>query len=113
MDPTPEQVETMSSIVDVAEWLGILDAVRDSLLSTLGAEPDMHPRIIAVIPDTDFQTVVEAWDPNGQKPTLAKRSMGTLLARACRLACKRDPDGAAAAQLATPSVCPSSADASS
>eukprot|EP00971_Amphidinium_carterae_P331493 6465081-Amphidinium_carterae.1 len=30
--------------------------------------------------------------------------MATLLARVCRLACKRDPDGPAAVQLATPSA---------
>eukprot|EP00971_Amphidinium_carterae_P249048 4943577-Amphidinium_carterae.1 len=85
MDPTPEQAEAMTSISDAAEWLGILEPVRDSLLAALGAEPDMHPRIIAGIREADFQTAVDYWDLNGQSPTLAQKSMANLLARTCRL----------------------------
>eukprot|EP00971_Amphidinium_carterae_P109658 2171888-Amphidinium_carterae.1 len=91
MDPTPEQAEVMMTIADVAEWVGFIDPVRDSLLNVLGAQPEMHPRVIAGIPDGEFVIVVGTWVLNGQTPTPVQKSMATLLARACRIACKLSP----------------------
>eukprot|EP00971_Amphidinium_carterae_P172471 3418684-Amphidinium_carterae.1 len=65
MDPPPDVAEAMETIAEAAIWVGFLEPVRDTLMVALGADPAMHPRVIACMPHTDFQDVVDkGWSLN-------------------------------------------------
>jgi len=115
IEPTEEEASAFTTVDQVAAWaaLGVSqaadgprqpDPVRDSLYDLFGLEGDMHVRVLALIPEVDFEEALSDWrilkpqQPQSSEgdlsseavavaPTHAQRAQAGLFGRAARIAC--------------------------
>jgi len=105
VEPTPEEAASFTTVDQVATWasLGVSqpatgsrlpDPVRDSLFEAFGLSGGSHVRVLALIPEEDFDDTVASWmipsqvgDQPAAQPTHAQRAQASLFGRAARIAC--------------------------
>ena len=102
MDPTPGELATFASVGVVGTWAGFTNladenSVGGSLFAALGLNTAQAPRIIGVLSEADYNTVVQSWrvprfhadgspmDPPSRAPTMAEHGQAILFGRACRI----------------------------
>ena len=92
VEPSPEECETWVHVGDVAKWAGFssedsshLTAII-SLYQLLGLSATTHVRVLAAIPEADFDDLVRSWVIEEAAPTPALRALAGLLGRGARIA---------------------------
>ena len=116
IEPTEDEAASFTTVDQVAAWaaLGVSqaadgprqpDPVRDSLYALFGLEGSTHVRVLALIPEVDFEDTLSDWkiprtsqparssegEPSVEAeagvPTHAQRAQAGLFGRAARIAC--------------------------
>ena len=91
VDPSEEVCATFATLKEVAAWAGVSGDPADAksplgaLLHALGATVELHPRIIAAMPEADYAMIMEEFLIDGVKPTPVQRTTAALLGSACRV----------------------------
>ena len=104
MDPTETERNGMTNMAKVFSWAGFVEGdiinantVSGSLASLLGVTQHVAPRVIGIISEADYDSVVSRWkvpqigsDGNpmpggGSPPTMAQLGAAKLVGRACRV----------------------------
>lgn len=94
MDPTPHEQIGFHMIADVADWAALDGAANDtetargSLFRALGVTGSEHPRILAAIPDVNYDAIVSAWRIAESLPTAAQIGQARLVAHGCKVTCR-------------------------
>eukprot|EP00971_Amphidinium_carterae_P334490 6469807-Amphidinium_carterae.1 len=92
MDPTPEEVSSWKSILDVCSWAGLggnpADAATPlgSFLKVLGSDGNDHWRVVAFMPKERFQQLMTQWDAAGAAPTPIQLTQAGLVGYGARVA---------------------------
>ena len=101
MDPTREELNNLVNAGMVMDWVGAPGSAYDrtttygSLLNVLGATPDVHTRVLAIIPEEMFMNTINEWMIGGIAPTMVDYGQAALVGRICRLACGAPTQGEA------------------
>ena len=77
MDPSPEVVSMFVDVSSIAAWCDMDEVTTVSLFSHLGIRPDMHPRVLAAIPQESLATRISFWRlDDDAAPSPAQLSQG-------------------------------------
>lgn len=94
MEPSRDEAEAMTSVEKVCDWAELAGAPREAFLGALGLRPGTHVRVVAGIPEADYEEVcktvrVPAANPSDPAvaPTAAVISQMALVGRTARLLC--------------------------
>ena len=94
MDPSTQEISRFTDLNLIADWVGIpgtdtdVTSVRGALFTHVGVLATMHPRIVAIIPEAQFDGYIVSWALVGQiPPSPAMKAMGGLLGRIARITC--------------------------
>ena len=61
MDPSPEVVSTYVDVSSIASWCEMDEASTNSLFKHLGIRRDMHPRVLATMPQETLTAQISSW----------------------------------------------------
>jgi hypothetical protein len=111
MDPSADEMLTLTTVGAVALWTGMSELTRAALFAALGCAEEDHVRTIAAIPAVDFNSLVLTLQPAGVAATPTQRSQAGLLGRTCRVVCGVEPTLAAAAAAAAAATAAAAASA--
>ena len=87
----PSELEflAMSSVDDVAAWLGLMGSdanqPRHSLFKLLGIKGPIHHRLLAAIDEADFKQALGNWAIGQEAPSPAVRGQAGTVWRVCRV----------------------------
>mmetsp|Transcript_26662 Transcript_26662/g.48879 ORF Transcript_26662/g.48879 Transcript_26662/m.48879 type:complete len:337 (-) Transcript_26662:80-1090(-) len=93
MDPTAEELAQITSVATALDWagLGSSGAAADgrlAFLAAFGVAEEDAPRVLAIIPESDYQEAAKGIRIGGNLAPPGVVAKALLAARACRLACK-------------------------
>ncbi len=80
MDPTEAELAAINTVDEAANWIGLHGAPGDaatergSLFLLLGLQAAQHVRLIAMMSEVDYDTLIATWMPGGAAPTPAQTS---------------------------------------
>ena len=93
-EPTDAELQDFATLAEVAAWAALPGTADDdksalgALLLLLGAAITMPPRVVASLPEADFDALLQSWSIDGQPPTPVQRTTAAMFGLACRIACK-------------------------
>ena len=58
MDPSSEEVESLTTLQAIIEWVGMEAPIAADVLRLLGMQPDQHPRALANVAIPDLEAVL-------------------------------------------------------
>eukprot|EP00971_Amphidinium_carterae_P325875 6456403-Amphidinium_carterae.1 len=92
MEPTPEEVSSWTSLLDVCRWAGLGGDPADagtalgSFLKVLGSNGSDHWRVLAFMPKERFQQLLSQWDAAGAAPSPIQLTQAGLVGFGARVA---------------------------
>eukprot|EP00929_Paragymnodinium_shiwhaense_P101057 TRINITY_DN63817_c0_g1_i1.p1 TRINITY_DN63817_c0_g1~~TRINITY_DN63817_c0_g1_i1.p1 ORF type:complete len:406 (+),score=135.04 TRINITY_DN63817_c0_g1_i1:124-1341(+) len=102
MDPTPEEAAAIKTVGAAIDWAGLkgsaddLATPRGAFLEAFGLEESDPPRVVAIMPESDYTATSQALK-QGEKPVPpAIVAKALLVFRACRHVCEAAKAAAAA-----------------
>ena len=100
-----DEIDKMKTMKDVFDWAGFTgddltsdQTVGGTLAKLLGVDGTEHPRIMALIEDSDFVAMIAKWkvartvggNVSYDAPSMAETGKAKLVLRACKVACGSD-----------------------
>eukprot|EP00971_Amphidinium_carterae_P267166 5299918-Amphidinium_carterae.1 len=87
MDPTAEEASSLTNRRSVLLWAGFGDpttvgSTGEEFLACLHLTPEDHPRRLAVLSSSQWDTSLSGWLPEGLMPSVALLSCAMLARRA-------------------------------
>ena len=120
VEPSEEERAALVTLRAVADWASLrgvgseAETPRGAFFALLGASDDTLPRLVALVPETAMEGLIEAWVSGVSSPTLIDQASARLVARTCRLlsrlglSLEQQRRAAAAASSAAAAVTPAS-----
>ena len=62
MDPTPEEQTSFTHIDAICAWLVLAGPAKDAHYALLGLTGAEHPRVLAALPQSDYQNIITRWE---------------------------------------------------